>query len=85
MKVKLVNESLDFFKSKILSKPRIIKKHAKIKYLDDNNEYRYGIYIRDTIMRGEWSASSLFSDVISIIEDDEIGRTKIEKNKLEEI
>lgn len=82
--MKLVSESLvDNIKRSFLEKPNIIKNNTRIKYLGDDEEYHYGTYIRDTLLRGEWSGISLFSDVISIIEDDELGRMKIKKNRLE--
>ena len=78
-------EDFNSFKDKILSRPRIIKSGTKVKYKDENDEIRTGTYIRDTIFRGEYSAASLFAKVISIIKDDELGRIKIEKDKLEEV
>jgi hypothetical protein len=71
------------FGKALLTKPRNIKMGTKVKYKDEDGEYRYGIYIRDTIFRGEFSAASLFSSTISIIKDDELGRIKIKKDKLE--
>ena len=76
-------KNIIFYINKLfLSKPNIISNGTKIKYKDDNGNYKYGVYIRDTLFRGEYSALSLFLDVISIIKDDEIGRIKIEKKRL---
>jgi hypothetical protein len=71
--------------SKMWEKPNIIKSGEKVKYLDNDGNFHYGTYIRDTMFRGEFSALSMFLDPISIINDDELGRIKVNKNRLKRV
>lgn len=94
MRAKLINEKFEEQSDPIkdmtigthnnspFSKPHIIKSNTRVKYLDNEGNTHYGTYIRDTMFRGEWSALSLFLDPISIINDDELGRIKVNKNRL---
>jgi len=68
------------FKDKL---KKSFKKGTRVKYLNKEGEYNYGTYIRDTILRGEYSLPSLLVGALSIINDDKLGRIKIEKEKLE--
>jgi hypothetical protein len=94
MRAKLINEKfaeesdpikdmgIGTHKNTFSSRPHIIPWNSRVAYLGNDGKVHCGTYIRDTMFRGEWSALSLFLDPISIINDDELGRIKVNKNIL---